>query len=90
MEGSNLTIDDEEYVLIQIHNGADARGGYTDAKLFKCEEGRIHEYLSEWKGSSEIDEDIEEEYIDTFSDWHEGTAKTYTVKEVKMRIAEIG
>ena len=23
------------YVLLQIHNGADARGGYTDAKLFK-------------------------------------------------------
>ena len=25
----------ELYVLLQIHNGADARGGYTDAKLFK-------------------------------------------------------
>lgn len=24
-----------EYVLLQIHNGADVRGGYTNAKLFK-------------------------------------------------------
>jgi hypothetical protein len=30
---------EESYVLLQIHNGADARGGYTDAKLFK---------LSDW------------------------------------------
>lgn len=26
---------DELYVLLQIHGGADVRGGYTDAKLFK-------------------------------------------------------
>lgn len=25
------------YVLLQVHNGCDARGGYTDAKLFKLE-----------------------------------------------------
>ena len=31
-----LYIDNACYVLIQIHNGADARGGYTSAKLFKC------------------------------------------------------
>lgn len=36
---SNL--DSPEYVLLQIHNGADARGGYTDAKLFKVSD----EYL---------------------------------------------
>lgn len=28
----------DEYVLLQIHNGADVRGGYTDAKLFKVTE----------------------------------------------------
>jgi hypothetical protein len=27
--------DDDLYVLLQIHGGADVRGGYTDAKLFK-------------------------------------------------------
>lgn len=26
-----------EYILLQIHQGADVRGGYTDAKLFKVE-----------------------------------------------------
>ena len=26
---------DDRYILIQIHGGADVRGGYTDAKLFK-------------------------------------------------------
>tara|TARA_R100000654_G_scaffold1692_5_gene6207 strand:- start:6678 stop:7325 length:648 start_codon:yes stop_codon:yes gene_type:complete len=31
-----LYIDNACYVLIQIHNGADVRGGYTSAKLFKC------------------------------------------------------
>lgn len=31
-----LSIDNNSYVLIQIHNGADIRGGYTSAKLFKC------------------------------------------------------
>ena len=89
LQGSNLTINDEDYILIQIHNGADARGGYTDAKLFKLEDGMIHEYLSEWKDSSEIEQDIEEEYIETFSDYYEGIAKTYTIEEVKMRIAEM-
>lgn len=27
-----------DYVLLQIHNGADVRGGYTDAKLFRISE----------------------------------------------------
>lgn len=30
-----LKCGDDEYYLISIHNGADVRGGYTDAKLFK-------------------------------------------------------
>ena len=39
LQGTDLIKDgdfgEEHYVLLQIHNGADARGGYTDAKLFK-------------------------------------------------------
>lgn len=27
--------NDEMYILLQVHGGADVRGGYTDAKLFK-------------------------------------------------------
>ena len=37
----------EKYALIQIHGGCDARGGYTDAKLFqlKCEDyGLFYEH----------------------------------------------
>lgn len=39
MQGQELTREseygDEKYLLLQIHGGADVRGGYTDAKLFK-------------------------------------------------------
>lgn len=43
LQGTNLTTGSEyeypSYVLLQIHNGADVRGGYTDAKLFKIADG---------------------------------------------------
>lgn len=81
LQGANLTINEEDYVLIQIHNGADARGGYTDAKLFKMEECYIHEYLQEWKESSEIEQDIEDGYIESFTDYWDDT-KTYTNEQV--------
>ena len=35
MQGHMLERDGSTYVLLQIHGGADVRGGYTDAKLFK-------------------------------------------------------
>ena len=48
-----------------MHGGCDARGGYTDAKLFKPqEENMIHEYLREYMDSYEIDEELREGYID--------------------------
>ena len=38
IQGQFLTSDGGDlYVLLQIHNGADARGGFTDAKLFKMD-----------------------------------------------------
>lgn len=80
LQGASLTIDDEDYVLIQIHNGADARGGYTDAKLFKMEEYMIHEYLQEWKDSSEIEEDITEGYVEILTDYWDENRK-YTNEE---------
>lgn len=87
LQGSNLTINEEDYILIQIHNGADARGGYTDAKLFKMEEGMIHEYLQEFKYSSDIEEDIVEGYINNLSDYWDDT-KTYTNEEA-IKILEL-
>ena len=71
LQGSRLQIDGDTYYLIQIHNGADARGGYTDAKLFKTSyysEG-IHEYLWEYKHSSEVEEDLREGYISSMTDY---------------------
>jgi hypothetical protein len=44
LQGANVSREGDaleypQYVLLQLHNGADVRGGYTDAKLFKvaCE-----------------------------------------------------
>ena len=89
LQGANLLINDEEYILIQIHGGADARGGYTDAKLFKCGEyldGMIHEYLREYADSYEIQEELE--YINEMSDyWNE--SKIYKGKELKKIINKL-
>jgi hypothetical protein len=64
LQGSWLTINDEQYLLIQIHGGCDARGGYTDAKLFKPqEEYYIHEYLREYMDSRDLTDDIEQDYV---------------------------
>lgn len=32
----------DTYALIQAHGGADVRGGYTDARLFKCEDSYLN------------------------------------------------
>lgn len=42
LQGANVALDGEAlefptYILLQIHQGADVRGGYTDAKLFKID-----------------------------------------------------
>lgn len=63
LQGSWLTINDEQYLLLQIHGGCDARGGYTDAKLFKPrEEYYIHKYLREYMDSRDLTDDIEQDY----------------------------
>lgn len=64
LQGSNLTINEDNYILIQIHNGADVRGGYTDAKLFKLNvDGMIHSYLFEWSEQEELEQRLEEELV---------------------------
>ena len=65
LQGSRIKIfvdgQYEDYYLIQIHNGCDVRGGYTDAKLFKANQwsDAIHEYLWEYKSQTEIIEEID-------------------------------
>lgn len=84
LQGATMEIEGEFYFLIQIHGGADVRGGYTDAYLFKSSDfndGLIHQYLWEYKDSAQLMEEIEEEYHETLLDyWDE--SKTYTAKEV--------
>jgi len=64
LQGANLTINNEEYILIQIHNGADVRGGYTDAKLFKLnDEKLIHSYLFEYEEQEELEQRLEEQLV---------------------------
>ena len=52
LQGTYITIDNSDYVLLQIHNGCDARGGYTTSKLFCLED----ECLPSEHFSGEIDE----------------------------------
>ena len=66
LQGANLTINGEEYILIQIHNGADVRGGYTDAKLFKLNDDYlIHSYLFEWLEQEELEQRYNESKEET-------------------------
>lgn len=71
LQYSYIEIDGESYYVMQVHNGADARGGYTDAKLFKASEysGGIHKYLYDHKDSYEIEQDVIEGYITEFYDY---------------------
>jgi hypothetical protein len=89
LQGTTLEIDGEYYFIIQIHGGADARGGYTHAKMFKsgyfCD-GMIHEYLSEYMDNYEMEDEIE--YIDTFIDYYDNSI-TYTNEQVQNRLKEI-
>ena len=38
LQGAYVVINNQYYVLLQIHNGCDVRGGYTNARLFKLDE----------------------------------------------------
>jgi len=38
LQYSILEVDGEYYILLQLHNGCDVRGGYTDARLFHLDE----------------------------------------------------
>ena len=87
LQGSWVEIDDEVYLLLQIHGGCDARGGYTNAKLFTTpEEHMIHEYLREYKDSHETLDDLIEGYI-TAVDSDDPTI-TYTSEEIRQMITE--
>lgn len=67
LQGTNLTTGSSyeypEYILLQIHNGADVRGGYTDAKLFRVADG---EYFD--AAGTDVYGDIDSTPVDTSYD----------------------
>jgi hypothetical protein len=71
LQYTELEIFGETYFLMQIHNGADVRGGYTDAKLFRqaTHTEHIHEWLWDYKSESEIIDDIKEGYLTEFYEY---------------------
>tara|TARA_X000001388_G_C2221237_1_gene119306 strand:+ start:777 stop:1460 length:684 start_codon:yes stop_codon:yes gene_type:complete len=88
LQGANLEINDEQYILIQIHGGADVRGGYTDALLFKCSEGIINEYLFEYMDSYELDQELE--YIDIMYDYFDNSKvfQGERLEKIKNQLSE--
>ena len=81
LQGGWIDVNGDEYLLLQIHNGCDVRGGYTDAKLFKCrEDSMIHEYLYEYMCQDEIKEELENDYITVVDEYDH--SKTYTCEEI--------
>ena len=68
LNGGSNCIDGGDYVLLQIHGGADARGGYTDAKLFKLDDhAEIYCVYNEDCGFSVELKDIDIETPDIFT-----------------------
>lgn len=75
VQGHFLTLEtengDERYVLLQIHNGADVRGGYTDARLFLLDEwAHDLQFTMDACGFSvESDDDFACDRIDWSGEW---------------------
>jgi hypothetical protein len=44
IQGHRVTIGDEVYYILQVHQGCDVRGGYTDARLFKL--NKYQDYIN--------------------------------------------
>lgn len=65
-----LDIDGDDYVALQIHQGCDIRGGYTDAKLFKA--GELFGYeMADFeisKGDNRLKIDLRGAELEVYSD----------------------
>jgi len=74
LQGTELTREsewgEEKYLLLQIHGGADVRGGYTDAKLFKLDDhAEYYNALTEDCGFCADDCDDEYTQITWHGEW---------------------
>ena len=68
LQGQELERDGEKYILLQIHGGCDARGGYTDAKLFTLPYG-IEAVILDHCGFGVEDSDGEFLNLDWYGEW---------------------
>tara|TARA_R100000426_G_scaffold12342_1_gene12322 strand:- start:918 stop:1601 length:684 start_codon:yes stop_codon:yes gene_type:complete len=68
LQGSWIKINDEMYLILQIHGGCDVRGGYTNARLFKIDnlDGLIHEYLIDYLHP--LDYSMNIEYLNVYDE----------------------
>ena len=85
LQGSWITADSEDaaYLLLQIHNGCDVRGGYTDAKLFVAPEyGIIHDYLMEYEESDYVMEKLVNGEFGQYIQDDSKPDKVYEIEEV--------
>jgi hypothetical protein len=57
IQGEYISINDSIYLVLQIHQGTDVRGGYCTSRLFLCEEGYI---------TSDYDDFIYPEYYEYY------------------------
>ena len=82
-----VSLDDVYYVIVCTHNGADVRGGYSHAKMFKLDKDvyGIH-YISDDVDYLNIED--EREYIEEFTDYWTDD-KVYTNEQVTNRIEEL-
>lgn len=72
LQGAELTREseygEEKYLLLQIHGGADVRGGYSDAKLFKLDDhAEVYNALTEDCGFSAELTGVDTETKDMFN-----------------------
>ena len=87
IQGCNIEVNGEYYIIVQTHNGADVRGGYSHAKMFKLDEDvhGIH-YISDDVDYLNIEDEME--YIEEFTDYWTDD-KVYTNEQVVNRIEEL-
>lgn len=73
----------DSYVLLQVHGGCDVRGGYTDAKVFGCDEGILYyaDATIYADGDSAFNEDPYWTTDDGYN-WYHGGGGPETIKEL--------
>lgn len=81
-----FTLDDEEFVLLQVHGGADVRGGYTAPKVFRHYDGGCwaiwdNARISAWTDYEESDDPRLFEVPDVPRKWWQSEDAGYTFWE---------